>query len=148
LILSTVPVVGRYGLRVDSVSDEVGGDFELLASSLRASSGDLATYLRVLAEKLEEALPQAVSVRRRRAGFLSGGRSVVALNCDIGNERYGLALAGGRPEATRGSVVRGIVLKTESLPLESWVDALAAALAAEARSSEQARLAVERLLIG
>jgi hypothetical protein len=127
---------------------EAGADFELLASSLRASSTDLATYVRVLAEKLEAAIPQAVKVDRRRAGFLSGARSVVGVSCDLGNDRYRLSVNGGRPEATRATVVRGVVLKTEPLALEAWIDALAAALAEEARSSEQARLAVERLLIG
>ncbi len=128
--------------------DAAGSDFDLLASSLRASSGDLATYLRVLAEKLEAALPGAVRVERRRAGLLAGERKVVGLSCELGQERYGLAAAGGRLDATRATVVRGVVLKTVSVPLEEWVDALAAALEVEAQSSEQARLAVERLLIG
>lgn len=127
---------------------EAGADFDMLASSLRASSTDLSTYVRVLADKLEAALPHAVRVERRRAGLLSGGRVVVGLSCDLGSGRYQLAVAGGRTDATRATVVRGVVLKTEPLPLEAWVDALAAALAEEARSSEQARLAVERLLIG
>jgi len=124
-----------------------GADFDLLAASLRASSADLATYVRVLAEKLQAALPHAVTVDRRRAGLFSGERAVVGLSCDLAGERYALAVAGGRPEATRATVVRGVVLKTEALPLEAWVDALAGALADEARSNEQARLAVERLLI-
>jgi hypothetical protein len=115
---------------------------------LRASSGDLVTYVSVLAEKLEAALPQAVRVERRRAGFMSSERVVVGVTCELGKEQYGLAVRGGKPEATRATVVRGVVLKTEPLPLEEWVDGLAAALAEEARSSEQSRLAVERLLIG
>lgn len=131
-----------------SEPNEAGTDFDLLASSLRASTGDLATYVHVLAEKLEAALPEAVTVERRRGGFLSGERKVVGVSCELGQERYRVAVAGTRPEATRATVVRGVVLKTEPLPLEQWVDALAAALEAEARSSEQARLAVERLLIG
>jgi hypothetical protein len=133
---------------VGSEANESGIDFDLLASSLRASSGDLATYVRVLAEKLEAALPGAVTVERRRGGLLSGERKVVGVSCELGQQRYRVVLAGGRPEATRATVVRGVVLKTEPLPLEQWVDALAAALEAEARSSEQARLAVERLMIG
>jgi hypothetical protein len=127
---------------------DAGADFDLLASSLRASSGDLATYLRVLAEKLEAALPGAVSVERRRAGLFSGARTVTGVSCELGDERFGLAVQGAKAQATRATVVRGVVLKTEPLPLEVWVDTLAAALAKEAESSEQARLAVERLVIG
>jgi hypothetical protein len=39
-------------------------------------------------------------------------------------------------------------LKTEELPLEQWLEAVASGLAAEASSSEQARLALEQLLAG
>ena len=50
--------------------------------------------------------------------------------------------------------IRGVILDVDGTLVDSnvahaqsWVDALAGALADEARSSEQARLAVERLLI-
>jgi hypothetical protein len=133
---------------VDSESLQGKASFDLLASSLRASSRDLGTYVRVLAEKLEAALPRHVRVERRRAGLLSSERVVVGVTCELGSERYGLRVAGGSAEATRATVVRGVVLKTEPLPLERWVDGLAAALAEEARLSEESRIAVERLLIG
>src|SRR6266536_1597286 len=45
--------------------------FELLAASLRASSGDLETFVRVLAEKLDQALPGRARIERRAARFLS-----------------------------------------------------------------------------
>jgi hypothetical protein len=53
---------------------------------------------------------------------------------------------GGTVETRRAKAVRGVVLKTEELPLEQWIDALARDLALEARTSEQARTALEQLL--
>src|SRR5436305_13208770 len=111
------------------------GGFELLASSLRASSTDLATFVRVLAEKLEDALPAQVRVDRRRSGFLSHERVVRAVECDLAGRRYSLAVEGARPESRRATVVRGVVLKSESLGLDEWIDALAADLAVEAEAS-------------
>ena len=61
--------VGVYALAVpDSVvfgeaSDGEGG-FELLAASLRSSGGDLESFVEVLADKLERALPGRVVVER------------------------------------------------------------------------------------
>jgi hypothetical protein len=39
-----------------------------------------------------------------------------------------------------------VVLKNEPIGLEEWVESLARAIAVEARTSEQGRLALERLL--
>jgi hypothetical protein len=42
--------------------------------------------------------------------------------------------------------VRGIVIKSEPLDLDAWIEALSRELAAQARQSERARIALERLL--
>ena len=122
-----------------------GMDVDLLAASLRSSSSDLATFVEVLADKLEDALPGRVQVERR-GRFMSKDKRVERLQCTLGDERYLLAARGGTVETRRAKAVRGVVLKTEALPLEQWIDALARDLAAEARTSEQARLALEQLL--
>jgi hypothetical protein len=118
-------------------------DFELVAASLRADAGDLASGLEVLARKLEGALPGRVRVER--SGLFRNKR-VERLECDLGETRYALAVRGGRPEARRGTVVRGVTLKSEELGLDAWIDALARELAQEAAESEQARAALGKLL--
>lgn len=129
--------------------DESGGSgFELLASSLRASSADLTTYMRVLAEKLEGALPDRVRVERRRVRLLSGERTVARIDCDLGDRRYSISLQRQGLEARRATAVRGIVLKSEALSLDQWIDGLASDLGAEAETSEQSRRAVQQLLSG
>jgi hypothetical protein len=47
---------------------------------------------------------------------------------------------------TRRNVVRGIALKTEELPVESWIDELSGKLVDEAGQSEHARLALQKML--
>ena len=125
---------------------EIGVD--LLAASLRASSSDLKTFVEVLADKLEDALPGRVQVGRRATRLFGKQKRVERLQCDLGGQRYLLVAREGVVEVRRATAVRGVVLKTEVLPLGAWLDGLAGDLAEEARTSERARLALERMLAG
>lgn len=124
--------------------DDLG--FELLASSLRADAGDLGAFMEALATKLEGALPQQTVVQRKSEGLFSKRKRVQRISVDMGDQRYELASDGGRVEATCCKAVRGIVLKTEQVPLDEWIDRLSRQLTEAAQQSEQARLALQRLL--
>ena len=118
--------------------------FDLLAASLRAGAADMSTFVPALAEKLLAALPGRVAVQR--AGMLQHGPTygVVA---ELGPWRFALQMEHGRPVAERTHNVRGIALKTETLSLDAWIDALTAALADLAATDERERAAVMRLLL-
>ena len=120
--------------------------FELVASSLRADAGDLKSFTEALATKLEGALPAQTTVERKGGGLFSKEKRVHRIDVDMGDTRYQLTAEGGRVEPRRCKVVRGVVLKTEPLPLEEWIDQLSLALTEEAQRSEQARIALQRLL--
>ena len=123
-------------------------DFDLSAASLRASSGDLRTFVDVLADKLEHALPGRVRIERRAARLLSKQKHVTAIELDLGSTRYLLAAQGGAVETRCATAVRGVVLKSAVLPLDEWIDTLLRELADEAQTSEQSRVALEQLLNG
>ena len=128
-------------------TDDAGG-VEVWAASLRASSGDLSVLVEVLAEKLERALPGRVVVQRRPLRRFSKDRRVARIELTLGDEKF-IAVAGGGVVETRcAKAVRGVVLKSEVLPVERWLEGLGRALAAEAGASEQSRLALEQLLQG
>lgn len=120
--------------------------FELLASSLRADAGDLNAFVEALATKLEGALPDRTSVERKSTGLFSKEKRVRRIGVQLGENRYDLAFDSGRAQASRAKAVRGIVLKNEMLPLDEWIESLSRELTEEAQQSEQARLALERLL--
>jgi hypothetical protein len=123
-------------------------DIDLVASSLRADAADTRSLAEALAVKLEAALPQHTRVDRRSKGFLSRAKQVRRIEVDCGDARYSLAVDDrGAVQAVRAHEVRGIVLKNEPLALDAWIDALARDLSEMARSSEQGRLALERLLV-
>jgi hypothetical protein len=125
-----------------------GRDFELLAASLRASSGDLGTFVEVLADKLDRALPGRVKITRHAARLLSKQKRVTAIELDLGETRYLLVARDGAVETRCATAVRGIVLKSEAVSLDAWIGALLRELASEARTSEQSRLALEQLVKG
>ena len=121
-------------------------DIDTLAASLRADSGDVAGFVESVAVKLEDVLPGRVQVQRARRGMF-GPKVVRKVELDTGAERLELVRgADDKVETRRARVSGGIVLKTETLDMNTWLAALGAALAAEAEQSEQTRRALERLL--
>jgi hypothetical protein len=120
--------------------------FELDAAGLRADGADVATYVEVLARKLEDALPAETEVRRRSKGLLSREKVVEAIDVALGEHRYTLRRRGGGVEATRAKEVRGVVIKREDVELSDWVSQLTAELRALAADSSRAREAFERLV--
>ena len=98
----------------------------------------------VLAAKLTDALPGAATVEHE--GGLFSKKRIRRLQVQLGEHRYELARAGRGLEARHSHSVRGITLKTEELAVERWIEELSRHLAEHARSSEQAREALGRLL--
>lgn len=126
-------------------SDDLG--FELVASSLRADTRDLDAFVEALASKLVGALPSETTVERK-GGLFAKEKRVHRIHVALGDARYELALERGHIEATCANAVRGIVLKTERLSLDDWIEALSRSLAEAAQTNERSRLALERLLTG
>jgi hypothetical protein len=125
-----------------------GGGFDLLAASLRSSGSDLDVFVEVLADKLEQALPGRVVVERRALRRFSKEKRVVRVEVALGDNRYSVVARSGVLETRCAKAVRGVVLKTEELPLKGWLEALGHELAVEAEASEQSRLALDQLLRG
>ncbi len=122
-------------------------DVDLLAASLRADSSDLVAYTEVLATKLTEALPGGVRVEYSRQR-LFGPKQVSAITVDAGDERLALRSAHGAVQASCARLSGGIVLKTETVGIDEWLQRLSGALAEQARRSQSTRQALERLLNG
>jgi hypothetical protein len=120
---------------------------ELLAASLRADSSDTKAFLEALATKLEGSLPDRTLVTRHSSLF-SREHPVKEIAVLLGDYQYRIGRERQGPiMAQRAKVVRGIVLKTEQIPMEQWIEELAGELAQVAASSAQARSALERFLL-
>jgi hypothetical protein len=124
-----------------------GLDIDLLAASLRADSSDLGAFVEALAVKLEQAVPGAVAVERRRQGMF-GPKRVQRIALDAGDQRLELQARDGAIETRSSRLSGGIVLKREQLDTDAWLHALGEALAVQAQRSQTTRQALERLLNG
>ena len=120
-------------------------DIDLLAASLRADLTDLGTFVEALAVKLEQAVPGAVRVERRREGMF-GPKLVRRITLDAGDQRLELRTAGAGIETRCSRLSGGIVLKSDTVGTDAWLTALGTALALEAQRSQITRQALERLL--
>lgn len=120
---------------------------DLLAASLRADTTDLKAFMEVLAVKLEGALPDQTVVARQSRLF-AREHPVREILITLGDYQYRISRERQGPLVTlRAKVVRGIVLKTDQLPMEQWIEELATGLATHAGQSAQARMALERFLL-
>lgn len=131
------------------MSDELSGPLQvdMLAASLRADSTDLKAFLEALATKLAGALPNQTAVTRQNKLF-SRERPIREIVVTLGEYQYRISHEQQQSLVTlRAKTVRGIVLKTEQLPMDQWINELATDLAHEATQSSQARIALERFLL-
>ncbi|HVB26011.1 MAG TPA: hypothetical protein VNG51_28990 [Ktedonobacteraceae bacterium] len=120
---------------------------ELFAASLRADSTDIKAFMEALAVKLQGSLPNQTTVARQ-SGFFAKEHPVREIAVTLGDYQYRIAREKQGPIITqRAKVVRGIVLKTDQIPLEQWINELAASLAEEASNSASAHAALERFLL-
>ncbi len=103
--------------------DEVR-DFDLHAAWIRRAQTDLHAFLEALAARLEGALPGRVQVERKREGFLTGPKRVVGVTIRADDNRYVLDAHDHEIHASRQHEVRGVVLKTETLALDRWLQDL------------------------
>ena len=112
----------------------------------RAYAQDARTFLPLLAQVLQGALPDETQVERR-GGLFQRDKPVRKVTVTLGDQTYTLEDAGRGPlAAQRAKAVRGITLKTEALPVEEWLADLSAEIAARAQQSEKAFFALKNLL--
>jgi hypothetical protein len=129
----------------DELSEQIRT--ELFAASLRADNTDIKAFLEALAVKLEGSLPEHTKVTRQGSLF-SREHPVREVEVLLGEYEYRIGRERQGPlVAVRAKVVRGIVLKTEQIAVEQWIEELSEALARVAAQSAQARAALERFLI-
>ena len=67
---------------------------------------------------------------------------------DVGDDEYELEHDDGRVGTRRRTVVRGIALKNDELPLDEWIERVSRAVVEHAGESERGRAALARLLEG
>lgn len=139
----------------EAIDRDQAGDplsLDMVAAALRADSGDIAIYARVLTESLGESLPPGtVTVERNRTmGDRVANRpgTVTRISVRLGERTMTLGTQRGAPVAEVCHEVRGIVLSRRQVPIAEWVAELAQGLVEHARQNAEAATALRRLVAG
>ncbi len=112
----------------------------------RAYAQDSRGFLPLLAIVLSGALPDETEVERR-GGLFQKEKPVRKIAVTLGDNIYTLEDLGRGPlTASRVKIVRGIKLKTDSLPTETWLAEIGAEISARARLNEKTFFALKTLL--
>lgn len=126
---------------------DAGFDMDLATAALLADNHDVRVLLKVLAKQLAGALGERLSVERQ-GGLLHKSDEVKAIRATLGGEEFIAELSGGRIETAIGHTSGGIRIRTERVGVDEWLQRLLKALQGEAESSQEARLALENIVIG
>jgi hypothetical protein len=125
---------------------------DMVAAALRADSGDIAIYARVLTESLGESLPPGcVTVDRERSvsDRMKGRPGIVSkITVRLGEQVMTLSVERGAPVAAICREVRGVVLSRQPVSVDKWAAELARALVGHAEQSAAAAEALRKLVAG
>lgn len=121
-------------------------ELSVAAAMSRQYTDDSRAFLVSLADLLESALPGEARVRR--SGLFGGNsRPVRRIEIDFPEGRFALEDTGRGPlAATRTQIVRDVALKTETVPISEWIEAVSAAIARRADESKATRDSLQQLL--
>ena len=121
--------------------------FDLSAAYLRKARGDTRAFMEGLAARLEGALPEAVTVQRKRDGLFSATSHVVAIRVAGDTSVLTLAVEHGKLHATRTKVVRGVAIGSADIGVPAWLEEVTRAVGAAGADAEAARAALHDFLL-
>ncbi|MDB5098520.1 MAG: hypothetical protein JWM80_2941 [Cyanobacteria bacterium RYN_339] len=129
-------------------STDASLDLLVTAADLRLSNEEVIATLERLARMFELALPEHAAITR--GGWIfSKEKPVASLALDFGDVGFELAREGKvHVRATVQKRVRGVVLKTDEIPLDDWTARVAAELNRLAGQNARARAALHQLTQG
>ncbi len=121
---------------------------DVLAAALRLDHQETKDLLEFLAQKLEQALPQATTVTRK-GGLFSKVRPVQEVLVRFNDYHYQITREQHGPLIAKVlKVVRGVVLKTTEISVDQWTEEIAQQLAQLSQQSAQARQALNKFVLG
>jgi hypothetical protein len=134
------------------MADNQSGAWEKLgvaAALAKTYAEDQGEFLPLLAGLLEETMsPSQLTIERKPIRLFSPVKRIVSIELTLDDDIYMLKIAsdGRRLEASHKKVVRGIVLKTESTPVEKWLDLVGSRLQKAAEQNERVYTALQNFL--
>lgn len=120
---------------------------DVLAAALRFDHQETSDLLEFLAQKLEQSLPQATTIRRS-GGLFGKTHLVKEILVRFDHVHYQLTREPhGSLSAKVLKLVRGVVLKTTEVSVDQWTDAIAHQLADLSQRSAHTRQALNQFVL-
>jgi len=122
-------------------------DLDMAAAALRANSSDVPMMLRLLVGQLGDALGDRLVVERAGRRFRKSDE-IKSVRVSMGGDDLRADVEGAVVRCTIGHSSGGIRIRSTQVTMDEWLGRLLQGLQTEAAHSEQARLALERMVIG
>jgi len=127
-----------YGCNYCGARVQVAVAAEQIAAGLALDLHDMEAFLAQLANTMSQGLAEQTKIQAR-------GRTVDAIEIDLDPDIFIARRSGAHVVSEHKRIVRGIVLKTNSLPLDHWVERLTDALARHANTNARAAWVLGRI---
>jgi len=111
----------------------------------RSYSSDQKGFLPYIVQMFEAAIPENVNIVRKPVRMFSRETRIEMMEVNLGDWTYRLLDPGaGKPlQSSRTKTVRGISLKTETVPMPEWLEGIVSAIGTSAVASEKAFFALK-----
>ena len=127
-------------------SDDSSFDLDLAVSSISSDGGDTQLMMRLLTERLAQALGDRMQIERE--GRLRKTNVIRKVEVRLSDAELVAELSNGAPSFLIGRVSGGIRIRTERTDAPTWIRTLLEALRKEADHSAATRQALESIVIG
>ncbi|MHB2016661.1 MAG: hypothetical protein ACYCW6_06905 [Candidatus Xenobia bacterium] len=130
------------------VTDDAMGQIGMSAALAKSYAEDAHGFLGMLAGLLEGVMPEATEVERKPIALFSSKKKVVSLAVSLGDFCYSLHETHhqGKLQAKRAKIVHDVTLKTEEIPVETWLTEIAQKLSEKAKENENTFFALKGFL--
>ena len=122
-------------------------DLSMAVSQLASNSTDLRIMLKLLVSQLSDVLGDRMVVERAGGRFRKS-EDIKSVRITLGNDTLEAVVEGASVRTSIGHSSGGIRIRSEQVGMDVWLTQLLTTLQSEAAHSEQARAALENIVIG
>src|ERR1700694_3238736 len=122
-------------------------DVDMAVAAMQSNTTDVRILLKVLVRQLADVLRTRLQVERAGGRFRKSDE-IKAVQVEIIGDLLRAEVEGASVRCSIGHSSGGIRIRSEQVGMDEWLKRLLAALQAEAAHSENARQALENIVIG
>ncbi|HUY21449.1 MAG TPA: hypothetical protein VMV22_03815 [Acidimicrobiales bacterium] len=122
-------------------------DFDMAAAALQSNTADVHMMLKLLVRQLTDVLGKRLRCERA-GGILRKSDDIRSVEMTMGDDVLRAEVDGATVRCSIGHSSGGIRIRNETVSMDEWLKRLLMSLKAEAAHSENARVALENIVIG